>query len=191
MIDNPKKILREHIEKVVKLTDEEFDFVIGHFELKSFKKTQFIIQAGDHVKDVFFILSGLVKLFYMNESAKQHIVSFAMEDWWETDFNAYYAQRRAVFSLACLENTETYSLSLENFNKLCSGLQKMEHFFLMKSIAGHIGSQERILSFLTSDARARYENLINKSPGLLQRVPKATLALYLGVSRETLSRLGS
>jgi len=176
---------------VVKLTDNEFDFVIGHFALQYFKRTQFIIQAGDHVKDVFFILSGLVKLFYMDESAKQHIVSFAMEDWWETDFNAYYAQRRAVFSLACLENTETYSLSLENFNRLCSGLQKMEHFFLMKSIAGHIGSQERILSFLTSDARARYENLINKSPSLLQRVPKATLALYLGVSRETLSRLGS
>ncbi|WP_245224570.1 Crp/Fnr family transcriptional regulator [Pedobacter ginsenosidimutans] len=191
MIDNSKKILRDHIEKVVKLTDNEFDFVIGHFALQSFKRTQFIIQAGDHVKDVFFILSGLVKLFYMDESAKQHIVSFAMEDWWETDFNAYYAQRRAVFSLACLENTETYSLSLENFNRLCSGLQKMEHFFLMKSIAGHIGSQERILSFLTSDARARYENLINKSPSLLQRVPKATLALYLGVSRETLSRLGS
>ncbi|KRT14364.1 Crp/Fnr family transcriptional regulator [Pedobacter ginsenosidimutans] len=190
-MDNSKKILRDHIEKVVKLTDNEFDFVIGHFALQSFKRTQFIIQAGDHVKDVFFILSGLVKLFYMDESAKQHIVSFAMEDWWETDFNAYYAQRRAVFSLACLENTETYSLSLENFNRLCSGLQKMEHFFLMKSIAGHIGSQERILSFLTSDARARYENLINKSPSLLQRVPKATLALYLGVSRETLSRLGS
>jgi CRP-like cAMP-binding protein len=188
---SPKKILRDHIEKIVKLTEDEFEFVLGHFTLKSFKKNQFIIQAGDHVRDAFFVLSGLIKLVYTDESAKEHIVSFAMEDWWETDFHAYYAQRRAVFSLACLENTEVYCLSLEDFNRLCSGLQKMEHFFLKKSIAGHIGSQERILSFLTSNAGVRYEKLITKNPGLLQRVPKATLALYLGVSRETLSRLGS
>jgi CRP-like cAMP-binding protein len=191
MTYHPEKLLRDHIEKVVKLTDQEFEFVIGHVELRSFKKHQLIIQAGDNVKDVYFILSGLVKLSYVDETAKQHIVSFAMEDWWETDFQAYYGERNAVFSLTCLEHTESYALSLENFQSLCSGLQKMEHFFLMKSIAGHIGSQERILSFLTADARGRYENLIRKSPALLQRVPKATLALYLGVSRETLSRLGS
>ncbi|WET02180.1 Crp/Fnr family transcriptional regulator [Flavobacterium sp. YJ01] len=188
-MDNSEQFLRKHIEKVVSLTDEEATFIISHFALKTFKKGQFIIETGNDVKDVYFVLSGLVKLVYEDQDAKKHIVSFAMEDWWETDFQAFYTQSKALLSLECIEDTVVYSLSSENFEKLCNDLQKMERFFLQKSIAGHIGSQTRILSFLTSNARERYEQLLLKNPSLLQRVPKSYLASYLGVSRETLSRL--
>jgi CRP-like cAMP-binding protein len=130
-------------------------------------------------------------LVYNDDLGKQHIVSFAMEDWWESDFLAYYTQTKATMSLQCLEDTEVLCLSLEDYQKLCSGLQKMEHFFLKKANSGHVGSQQRILSFLTSNATQRYEQLLKRHPSLPQRVPKTLLASYLGVSRETLSRLSS
>jgi CRP-like cAMP-binding protein len=82
-------------------------------------------------------------------------------------------------------------LLLSDFEKLCNSFQKMERFFLRKSIAGHIGSERRILSFLTSGAKERYEELLAHHPVLMQRIPKSLLASYLGVSRETLSRLFS
>ncbi|WP_276381849.1 Crp/Fnr family transcriptional regulator [Flavobacterium sp. H4147] len=188
-MNNPEQFLRSHIEKVVDLTDEEVAFIVSHFEVKKFRKGDFIIEEGNEVKDVYFVLSGLIKLVYEDKDARKHIVSFAMEDWWETDFQAFYTQSKAQLTLECIEDTTVYSLSLENFEKLCSDLSKMERFFLRKSIAGHIGSQQRILSFLTSNARERYEQLLLKNSSLLQRVPKSSLASYLGVSRETLSRL--
>jgi CRP-like cAMP-binding protein len=92
-------------------------------------------------------------------------------------------------SLQCLEDTDVCCLSLEDYQKVCAGLQKMERFFLTKSNAGHIGSQQRILSFLTSSAKERYQQLLKRYPSLIHRVPKTQLASYLGVSRETLSRL--
>jgi len=188
-MNNPEQLLKTHIEKVVPLTDEEASFIISHFAVQNFQKGDLIIEEGNDVKDVYFIISGLVKLVYEDQDAKKHIVSFAMEDWWETDFQAFYTQSKATLSLECIEDTIAYSLSLQNFEKLCSDLQKMERFFLRKSIAGHIGSQTRILSFLTSNARERYEQLLLRNPSLLQRVPKSYLASFLGVSRETLSRL--
>ncbi|MBZ4033720.1 Crp/Fnr family transcriptional regulator [Flavobacterium sp. 17A] len=188
-MNNPEQFLRAHIEKVISLTDEEAAFIISHFQLKTFRKGQFIIEVGNDVNEVYFVLSGLVKLVYEDQDAKQHIVSFAMEDWWETDFQAFYTQNKAQLTLECIEDTLAYGLSFDNFEKLFSDSRKMERFFLRKSIAGHIGSQTRILSFLTSNARERYEQLLSKNPSLLQRVPKSSLASYLGVSRETLSRL--
>ncbi|WP_343618752.1 Crp/Fnr family transcriptional regulator [Flavobacterium sp.] len=188
-MNNPKQFLRSHIEKVVDLTDEEAVFIVSHFQIKNFRKGDFIIEEGNEVKEVYFVLSGLIKLVYEDKDARKHIVSFAMEDWWETDFQAFYTQSKAQLTLECIEDTTVYGLSLENFEKLCSDLSKMERFFLRKSIAGHIGSQQRILSFLTSNARERYEQLLLKNSSLLQRVPKSSLASYLGVSRETLSRL--
>jgi len=183
--------LREHIEKIIPLTDEEFAFINSHFTSRKFKKHQFIIQEGDAVQYSYFVISGLLKLVYTDASAKQHIVSFAMEDWWESDFYAFYTQTKATMSLECLEDTEVLCCSLEDYKKLCDGLQKMERFFLEKATFGFLGSQRRILSWLTSNSKERYEQLLKQYPMLMQRVPKSLIASYLGVSRETLSRLSS
>jgi len=189
MLRHMQEKLRQHIEKIVPLTDDEFAFISSHFTIKSYKKREFLIQKGESVKYCYFLISGLLMLVYNDESGDQHIVSFAMEDWWESDFLAYYTQTKATMSLKCLEDTVVFCLSLQDYQKLCTGLQKMEHFFLKKANSGHIGSQQRILSFLTSNAKERYEQLLKQYPSLLQRVPKTLIASYLGVSRETLSRL--
>jgi CRP-like cAMP-binding protein len=183
-----EEILRKHIEKIVGLTDEEFTFVISHFAVKSFRKNEFLIRPGENVRYFYFVISGLLKLGYPDDLGKEHIISFAMEDWWETDFPAFYSQAKATMTLQCLEDTEVYCLSLEDYRKLC-GLHKMEHFFLEKAVSGHIASQQRILSFIMSNAQERFEALLKRYPTFYQRLPKTLLASYLGVSRETLSRL--
>ncbi|SEW38994.1 Crp/Fnr family transcriptional regulator [Chitinophaga arvensicola] len=181
--------LREHIEKIVPLTDGEFAFVSDHFTVQQHKKRAFLIEEGKSVKYTYFVISGLLMLVHNDDQGKQHIAAFAMEDWWESDFLAFYTQTKATMSLQCLEDTEVACLSLEGYDKLCAGLPKMEHFFLKKANGGHIASQQRILSFLTSNAKDRCEQLLKRYPSLFQRVPKTLLASYLGVSRETLSRI--
>ncbi|MDA6070283.1 Crp/Fnr family transcriptional regulator [Flavobacterium sp. AC] len=183
--------LREHIEKIIPLTDEEFSFVSAHFIPKNFKKHQFLIQSGDPVKYSYFVISGLLKLVHTDATGKEHIVSFAMEDWWESDYYAFYTQTEATMSLECLEDTEVLCCSFDDYKKLRDGLQKMERFFLEKSTFGFLGSQRRIISWQTSNSRERYEQLLKQYPSLFQRVPKSLIASYLGVSRETLSRLSS
>lgn len=181
--------LRSHIEHIVPLSDEEFEYISKHFIVKSFKKHQFLVQPGERVRYNYFVVSGLTKLVYTDESLKQHILAFAMEDWWDTDFQAYYTQTEATLSMECLEDTDVLCLSLENYKSLRSGLPKIEHFLLEKMTQGFLAAQRRILSLMTTSAKERYEQLTKQHPALLQRVPKTQLAAYLGVSRETLSRL--
>ena len=183
------KKLRQHIEAIVPLSDEEFAFVASHFSHQKAKKKEYLIREGNKVSHVFFVVSGLLKLTYRDESGRESIVSFAMEDWWESDYQAFYGKHKATMSLQCLEDSEVFCITVEDYYKLCAGLQKMEHFFLEKANRGHIGSQQRIIAFLTLSARERYEHLLKRYPSLLQRVPKSLIASYLGVSRETLSRL--
>ncbi|MBC8152006.1 MAG: Crp/Fnr family transcriptional regulator [Bacteroidetes bacterium] len=186
-----KEKLRQHIEKRVSLTDEEFALVLAHMTEKNFRKHQFLIQEGERVRYAYFVVSGLLKLTYTDESGKSHIVSFAMEDWWESDFNAFFNQTEATLSLDCLEDTAVFCFSLADFQRLCTGLPKFERFFVHLAIAGSVAAQQRILSLLTTNAQEWYEQLIKLYPTLVQRVSKAMLASYLGVSRETLSRLTS
>lgn len=181
--------LRQHIEKIVSLTDDEFNFILSHFTPKKFKKHQFLIQNGDFVTNDFWVINGLVKATQTDIKGKQHIMQFAAEDWWITDYQAYFNETKAVFDVQCLEDTEVLCLSLENRDKMCAELHKAEHFFRKKSNAGYVALQRRILSLLTTNAAERYEQFLQQYPTLIQRLPKTLIASYLGVSRETLSRL--
>ncbi|UOQ69702.1 Crp/Fnr family transcriptional regulator [Hymenobacter volaticus] len=183
--------LRAHFEKVVPLTDEEFTLVLARFTSRHYKKHHFLIQRGENVKFNYFVVSGLLKLVYADETGKQHFLSFAMEDWWETDFQAYYTKTPATLSLECLEDALVFCLTLEDYYALCTELPKMAHFFLQKMALNSIAAQQRLLSLLTTNAKERYEQLLHKYPALAQRTSKTLLASYLGVSRETLSRLAS
>ena len=183
--------LRQHIEQLVSLTDDEFDVVLAHFTVKKLKKHQFLIQEGDPVAHDFWVVKGLLKAYHAGADGKEHILQFAMEDWWVTDYQAYFGKSKATLSVDCLEETEVLCLSLENRDKICAGLHKIEHFFRKKSNTGYIALQRRILSLLNTNAKERYEQFLAQYPSLPQRIPNALIASYLGVSRETLSRLSS
>jgi len=184
-------LLRRHIEQIITLTDGEFDYVLSHFKHRKFKKYQYLIQEGDQVPNDFFILNGLLKASRTDEQGKEFIVQFAVEDWWISDPQAYHNQTIATLNVVCLEDCETLSLSLQNREKLCAELHKMEHFFRKKTTAGYVALQRRILSLISTNAKQRYELFVQQYPKLVQRVPKTLIASYLGVTRETLSRLDS
>ncbi|RXK60790.1 Crp/Fnr family transcriptional regulator [Lacibacter luteus] len=183
------ELLRQHIEKITPLTDKEFDYIFSHFTTRKYKKHQFLVQDDTAVQHDYFVLKGMLKASYITaEDGKEHILQFAWEDWWITDYQAYFNQTNATLTIDCIEDTEVLALSLFNREKICSEMHKMEHFFRRKSSFGYVALQKRILSLLTNSAEQRYQQLQNAYPQLFQRVPKTLLAAYLGVSRETLSR---
>ncbi|NMH28033.1 Crp/Fnr family transcriptional regulator [Flavobacterium silvaticum] len=180
---------RQHLEEIISLTDEEFEQIQSFFVYKKYKKHQVILEEGDLAKNEYLVLSGLLKSSFTDADGKEHILQFAWENWWITDYNAFWKRENSILSIECLEDVEVLSLSLEDKTRLHAEFRKMEQFFLKKSNAGYVGLQKRVLSLLTNSAEKRFEQLIATYPQLLQRVPKKLIAAYLGVSRETLSRL--
>ncbi|WPU92970.1 Crp/Fnr family transcriptional regulator [Mucilaginibacter sabulilitoris] len=185
----PKEILREHIAKTISLTDEQFDYFFSHFKYQSFKKGQTIISEGDMVDCEYFVLSGCLKSFFINDDIKMFILQFAMPTWWTSDFNALYSHTKATINLDCITDAEVLCISNNDREKICKEIHLVEYFFRWRTNKGYVASQKRLLSLMNNDAKARYEELMQQYPALYNIVPKHLIAAYLGVSRETLSRL--
>jgi CRP-like cAMP-binding protein len=185
------QILRQQIEKITQLTNEEFDYVLSHFTSKKVKKHQFVLQEGDYVPNDFFILNGCLKSYFTDKNGKDHILQFGMQDWWITDYQAYYSQSKSTINIDCIEDSELLCLTFQNREKLCAEIHKIEHFFRKKTNKRNVALQQRILSLLSNNAKEKYDQLLELYPQLFQKVPKQLIASYLGVTRETLSRLNS
>jgi CRP-like cAMP-binding protein len=186
---NSSADFRKHLEHYVNLSDEEFEHILKYFAKKTLNKHQLLIRAGDTVNYTYWTKKGLLASIFVDADGKEHIIQFATENCWITDQNAFYNRGKAIFNIVCLEDSELICLSYEKRENLCSEMHKMEKFFRKKANDSFVKQQDRLLTYLTSDAGKRYDLLVSEYPNLIQRLPKKTLAAYLGVSRETLSRL--
>jgi CRP-like cAMP-binding protein len=183
--------LRQQIEKITPLTNTEFEYILSHFVPKKNRKHQFVVQEGQSVEYDFFIVEGCLKSYHTDSNGKVHIIQFGIEDWWITDYQAYYNQTSATLNIDCVEASDVLCLSYENREKLCSEMHKIEHFFRKKTNIRNVALQQRVLSLLCENAQERYDRLLEQYPLLFQKVPKHLIASYLGVTRETLSRFNS
>lgn len=186
---HPEAILQQHVAKTISLTDQEFSYFFEHFTYQSFKKGQAIISEGDRVDHEYFVLSGCLKSFFINDEIKMFILQFSMPTWWASDFNALYNKTKATISIDCITDAEVLCISNNNREKICKELHAVEHFFRWRTNKGYVAVQKRLLSFMNNNTKARYEELLTLYPALYNMVPKHLIAAYLGVSRETLSRL--
>jgi CRP-like cAMP-binding protein len=184
-----KEILQVHVAKLASLTGEQFDYFFSFFKKQRFKKGQAIISEGDVVDCEYFVISGCLKSFFINEDLKMFILQFAMPTWWASDYNALYNHTRATISVDCITDTEVLCLSNDDREKLCNELHHAGHFFRWRTNKGYVAANKRLLSFMNDNVKYRYEELLQLYPELYNSVPKTLIAAYLGVSRETLSRL--
>jgi len=185
----PNELLREHIAKTVPLTDEQFDYCAAHFQPRSYKKGQTILTAGDRIDGEYFVTAGCLKSFYINDDIKMFILQFAMPGWWISDYHALYSGEKATVNIDCITDASVFFISNADREKLCREIHDIEYFFRWRTNKGYVALQKRLLSFMNNDARHRYEELLQMYPELYNIAPKHLIAAYLGVSRETLSRL--
>jgi CRP-like cAMP-binding protein len=185
----PKEILKEHIAKTISLTDDQFDYFFSRFKFQSYKKDQSIITEGDKVECEYFVLEGCLKSFFVNDDLKMFILQFAMPTWWTSDYSALYSDTKATINIDCITDAHVLCLTNADREALCNEIHQVEHFFRWRTNKGYVASQQRLLSLMNNDTRHRYEELMAQYPTLYSIVPKQLIAAYLGVSRETLSRL--
>jgi CRP-like cAMP-binding protein len=181
--------LKRHIEEIIELSDVDFDYISSHFTKKKLKKDQFLLQAGQQNVNKYFVIKGILKSYYIDKNDKEHILQFAEPDWWITDYKAFFNQTQSSIYIDCLTDCELLAISNENLEKLSNEFHKMEHFFRVKSNAGYVASQDRLLAMLNLTSIERFHYFINLYPTLINKVPKYLIASYIGVSREMLSRM--
>jgi CRP-like cAMP-binding protein len=182
-------ILRKHITSRVPLSDEEFDVCSKYFVPKKLKKNQFLLNEGDVCRYIGFVNSGCLREYKIDNKGTEHILQFAIEDWWVSDLHSFLSGLPANYSIDALQDSEILLLERSAREELLSSCPKMERFFHLLIEANHVASQQRIADSLSTSAEERYLKFIKMYPLLFEQVPQNQIASYLGITPQSLSRI--
>lgn len=183
--------LLNYINKYISLTEEETLFLISKITFRKYLKGQYIVQQGDICKKQCFIISGCTKTFYMDAGGQEHIVLFAIEDWWTSDMGSFITQTPADFNVQCVENTELIQITYEDNEEILRVVPKLERFFRKIVESAYAASQKRIIRSFSLTAKEQYLFFKEQYPTIEQRVPQYMIASYLGITKEFFSKIKS
>ena len=182
-------LLHAHIEKRVHLTDEDFNIVAKYFVPKTIKKHQFLLNEGIVCKHIGFVNSGCLREYTIDSKGIEHIVQFAIEDWWVSDLHSFLSGLPATNNIDALQDSEVLLLEKSAREELLDNCPKMERFFRLLIEANQIATRERITDSLGASAEERYLKFKKTYPKLFELVPQNQIAYYLGITPQSLSRI--
>jgi CRP-like cAMP-binding protein len=185
------ELLSKSIKEKVALTEDEFNFAKTLFIPKKMRKKQYLLQEGDVCKYTAFVEKGMLRTFTVDEKGNEPILQFSMEGWWIADLYSFLTNEPSIYNIEALEECELLLITQPSWEILLEKIPTLERYFRILIQNNLIATQRRLMGAMSETAEEKYTKLINNFPGCIQRVPQHMIASYLGITRETLSRIRS
>jgi CRP-like cAMP-binding protein len=183
------ELLLANIAKHISLNEKEKELFLSYLSAKKIRKRQYLVQEGEQSKYSAFVLSGCLRSYFIDANGFEHILQFAIEDWWIADMMSITTQKPGNLAIDALEDSEVMLLSRENQLKLFDECPKFERYFRIITENGMVSFQRRVLENISLPAAERYKNFAKRYPVMVQRLPQTQVASYLGITPEFLSKI--
>jgi CRP-like cAMP-binding protein len=185
MLEEFAKYLQERLA----ITNEQALSAVSCLKTKTFKKGQIILNAGDLKSEAYFVNSGLLRYFSIDEKGKEHIIQFAPENWMLSDRDTTVFNSPSVFYIDAIEDTEVVVVKKDFFPAIQDIIPEILQLNILMLHNSIRFMQKRINMLLSATAEERYLDFIKLYPNLTLRVPQWMIASYLGITPESLSRV--
>lgn len=180
--------LVEHIRGYITVSNELESHLHAISRRELVEKDSFLHRPGRICTSTYFIVQGLVRIYY-KKGTKEITDNFSAEGEWITSVYSFMKNVPDNCYIQTLENTHILSISLRLLEQCFSDFPEMERFGRMLISEYFVQQSERILSMQFHSARERYAYYKKNAGDKIHRLPVGMLASYLGMTRETLSRL--
>lgn len=181
-------LLIDSILQHVPLSEKEQQRIPSFFQSLRIRKHHYLLQEGQVCRYEYFVLKGCCRQFERDEEGREHVLQFSVEGWWISDLDSMLTQQPSLFNIDVLEGGEVLQIDKAKLDELFNEIPAFERYYRIISQKAFIALQRRIL-FFQKPALERYEEFVTRYPFLEQRLPQHQIAAYLGITKESLSRL--
>jgi CRP-like cAMP-binding protein len=181
--------LQLHIQKFTSIAEKDIKEVLSFFETIELKKKQNLLTEGSVCKYNYFVVKGLLRMFFISDKGIEQTTQFALGNWWIADYTSFERQAPSDYYIQAVEKTEVLAISYDAQEALLLQYPSMERYFRLIHQRAHAAAQFRIKSLYGLSREESYHLFADKHPEFVQRVPQYLLASFLGFTPEYLSEI--
>ena len=171
------------------LTEEDILHFSEGLTITELDKNDFYITVGQTQKQGGFLTSGLVRAFHTDQKGDEKNIYFIPENDYTFHYASFVMQKPCPLSFQCLEPSIIINFPIDHLQKSYESNPKFEKYSRLILEEKLKLQQERLESLLYQNAEQRYQNFISQYPQLFNRITITHLCRYLGVERQTLTRI--
>lgn len=183
------ELLYKKVNEIIPVSEEEFNFCRTLFTPRKLRKRQYLLQEGDVAKYQAFVEKGILRSYTVDDKGMEHILQFAVEGWWITDLYSFLTDEPSRFNIDVIEDAEVLLINKTSSDLLMKDLPKFERYFRILFQNHLISTQRRLMQSHAESAEEKYLKFASSHPTCALRIPQHMIASYLGITRETLSRV--
>lgn len=153
-------------------------------------RDEVLFEAGQACTTIFLVESGMLRNYYNNDGLDINL-SFSFANQFTTSFEAYINREPSKISIQAMEKSVVWKINSRAFSKEYGSSTTFSTFIRRLAIRMLLITEEHHNMMMMNTPAERYQCILNKKPELIKRIPLTHLASYIGITRETLSRIRS
>ncbi|MEO6686386.1 MAG: Crp/Fnr family transcriptional regulator [Dyadobacter sp.] len=177
-----------YISSIINLSEQGWSALKKVLKIRHVKKSEYLLNAGEVSNALYYIESGYCRAYYDYEG-KTINTNFYFEKEFATNIRSmklgigseYFIQAEEDMEVIVFDKDQLYDLFSRSVEVDTMGRR------LMELILGRQEEQSHLFKFHT--ARERYDYMCKIQPQILDRIPLANIASYLGISMDTLTEI--
>jgi CRP-like cAMP-binding protein len=180
--------LLQHLKNFYQLSEAAEQVLPDYFTKLVLPKNELLITQGKVCRHLYFLEQGCLRGYYDLEE-KEITHWFGFENDFVTSFHSFITQQPAVENIQLVEGCVLWAISKDSLFNLFNQHHEIERLVRIAYEKYYIRLEERFVNARFKTATERYQDLLEQTPHIIDRIPLGYIAAYLGISQETLSRI--
>ena len=179
---------KDYIRSIVTMDDDNFDMCSPYLKVSTIEKGDYLVKEGKICRHIAYIDSGLFRVFHLKNGTEVNSC-FCTANSITSSFDSFLNESESQESIQAMEHSVLVTLSKGNLQRLYAQSLPWQAVGRLMTEKECLRLSNRASSLTFETAIEKYKKILEHQPDLLQRVSVQHIASYIGVSRETLSRI--
>lgn len=183
--------LRAFVTALAPIPDEEWEWVSTRIETQTVSAKSVLLHQGEPADRIYFVLRGLLKTYFTDESGDHATKGFAWEGRLAAPYVSLLTGSPSNFGISAIEQSVVHVIPGAILPQLYSRHPTWQEFGRKIAEGLFIERERREYQMLLMDAEARYEAYLRNFSEISERLPQYEIASYLGITPVALSQIRS
>jgi CRP-like cAMP-binding protein len=189
MDTNHVALLRNTIDQLVRLTDQDWELLFPHLAYRNLGKGEYWIDQGKKEHQIGFVLGGNMRHYYTHDG-EEKTTYFYFENQLVSSYFSALTDQPSKLTIEALTDCQLLIFPYKILVSLYDSSHLWERFGRKLAEYLVLGLEERMTGLLILTPEERYLQLLqaNKKK-IIERIPQHLIANYLGITPVSLSRI--